>query len=156
MDEFNFKGDIGTSVKKLKSIETNDLDYDSILKNINTDRTQNLVDIIENDIKASNYKNKKSKNEDLFDFLENNIEDVHDTNIKRNKDKKRKNNKNFFYKYTDIILCILVFMLLNNKLIIEIIYKISFIKNCNHPFPNLLFRTIIFAIILVIFKKISY
>ena len=55
----------------------------------------------------------------------------------------------------EIIICILLFMLLNNKLIIGIIYNIPLLQKINSPYPNLLIRTIIFGVILYLIKKFN-
>ena len=44
-------------------------------------------------------------------------------------------------------------MLLNNKSVIELIYNISFVKD--KVFLNLLIRTIIFGVILILYKKLK-
>lgn len=66
--------------------------------------------------------------------------------------------KNFFGKieFREIIICMLLFMVLNNKIIIELIYdKIPWIKNVESPYPNLILRTIIFGLILILIKKFN-
>lgn len=66
--------------------------------------------------------------------------------------------KNFFIKieFREIIIIMLLFMLLNNKIVIELIYnKIPYFQNIDSPYPNLIFRTIFFGIILVLIKKFN-
>lgn len=66
--------------------------------------------------------------------------------------------KNFFNKieFREIIICMLLFMVLNNKIIIELIYdKIPWIKSIDSPYPNLILRTFVFGIILILIKKFN-
>ena len=54
----------------------------------------------------------------------------------------------------DYIIYMLIFMLLNNKLIIEYIYKILvFVPVLNSPVPNLVLRTVLFGVIIFVIKK---
>jgi hypothetical protein len=65
------------------------------------------------------------------------------------------NIKSFFDKveFKEIIICLLLFMLLNNKVIIEFIYNnIPYIQNIDNPYPNLILRTLLFGIILILSK----
>jgi hypothetical protein len=56
--------------------------------------------------------------------------------------------------HRDIFISILLFMLLNNKIIIEIIYNyIPAFQRMESPYPNLLLRTLIFGLILYLIKK---
>jgi len=68
------------------------------------------------------------------------------------------NVKKFFNSidFREIVICLLLFMVLNNKIIIELIYnKIPYIQNIDSPYPNLLLRTVVFGIILIIIKKFN-
>ena len=58
-------------------------------------------------------------------------------------------------EYIEIIICIILFMLLNNKLIIESIYSIPLFQKINSPYPNLLLRAIIFGLLLFLIKKFN-
>ena len=56
--------------------------------------------------------------------------------------------------HRDIFISILLFMLLNNKIVIEIIYNyIPAFQKMDSPYPNLLLRTLIFGLILYLIKK---
>ena len=45
-------------------------------------------------------------------------------------------------------------MILNNRFIIDIIFKyVPFIKTINNPYPNLIIRALIFYAIVSIYKK---
>lgn len=66
--------------------------------------------------------------------------------------------KKFFNKieFREIVICMLLFMVLNNKLMIELIYnKIPYMNQLDSPYPNLIFRTIFFGIILMFIKKFN-
>jgi len=54
----------------------------------------------------------------------------------------------------EILIYILIFMILNNKFIINFIFNyIPYIKNINNPYPNLLIRALFFGLILYLYKK---
>jgi len=54
----------------------------------------------------------------------------------------------------EILIYVLVFMILNNRFIIDIIFKyVPFIKTINNPYPNLIIRALIFYAIVSIYKK---
>lgn len=64
--------------------------------------------------------------------------------------------KLFNFEFREVIVSMLLFMVLNNKIIIELIYnKLPIINTWNSPYPNLLFRTIIFGLILILLKKFN-
>lgn len=55
------------------------------------------------------------------------------------------------YEYKDIIILVLLFMILNNKFIIELIYKLPI----TNSYLNLMIRSIIFILSLYLVKKIT-
>ena len=55
----------------------------------------------------------------------------------------------------DILISMVLFILLNNKLVIESIYNISLLDNINSPYLNLFIRALIFGLILFLTKKIN-
>lgn len=58
------------------------------------------------------------------------------------------------FNYREILIHMLLFMVLNNKVIIELIYnRIPYMKKYDSPYPNLIIRTLIFGIILFLIKK---
>lgn len=57
--------------------------------------------------------------------------------------------------YIGIIIFVLIFMVLNNKFIIDLINKISYIKHISTDYPNLIIRSILFGIIIFYYKKNS-
>ena len=60
------------------------------------------------------------------------------------------------FEFREIIISMLLFMVLNNKIIIELIYnKLPIMQTWDSPYPNLLLRTIIFGLFLIIIKKFN-
>jgi hypothetical protein len=56
--------------------------------------------------------------------------------------------------HREIFISMLLFMIINNKIIIELIYNyIPSFQRMESPYPNLLLRTIIFGLILYLIKK---
>ena len=121
------------------------IDHDKILQDLDNDDNNNFIKDMENIVK---------NNKNLNDNYDNYHNDDNDNDDNDNKNKnKNKNKKKFFKKYSKLIISLLVFMLLNNKSIIELIYYIPFVKD--KIFLNLLIRTIIFGIILTLYKKLK-
>jgi hypothetical protein len=120
------------------------IDHDKILQDLDNDENNNFIKDMENLVK-----NNKNLN-DNYDNYYHNDNDDNDDNDNKNENK---NKNKFFKKYSKLIISLLVFMLLNNKSIIELIYYIPFVKD--KIFLNLLIRTIIFGIILSLYKKLK-
>lgn len=59
------------------------------------------------------------------------------------------------FEYIDIILYVLIFMLLNNKFIIGLIYRAPFIRTIASPYPNLIIRSLIFGLSIYLIKKFN-
>lgn len=60
------------------------------------------------------------------------------------------------FEHRDILVLCLLFILLNNKFIIEFVYdRFEFVRTVNSPYPNLLIRSLIFGIIIYIIKKFN-
>jgi hypothetical protein len=122
-----------------------DIDYDKIIENLNNSDLNNnnnnnnikkILENVEEDIKKNN------KKDILDDKCINN--DNHNTNIY--------SSNLFNYEYKDIIILVLLFILINNEFIIDMINKnVSIIYS--YTFPNLIIRSLIFGIILLILKK---
>ena len=128
MNEFNLDNDIeiGTSVKKLHNVNKND----------------ELIDLIK-DL------------EDRLDNLEESksVETIQVFNEpKKNKTKTKLKNDNTI-KTSEIIIYMIVFILLNNQFTITMIYKILNFDKFNNPYPNLILRTILFGLIIYLYKK---
>jgi hypothetical protein len=60
------------------------------------------------------------------------------------------------WRYLDIIIYVLIFMLLNNKFVIELIYdRVPYIKTIESPYPNLILRSIVFGLLIFLIKKFN-
>jgi hypothetical protein len=155
--------------------------YDSVRNNMNT-FTSNITDVrpkksinmsqfaknVEADLEKVNYIRAYNYNEPLpvnytknivqnsqLQKLEQTINSTPDIII--NKETKNKvSKKNIIEEYKDIILNVLIFILLNNKFVIEFIYdKIPFVKKHASPYPNLLIRSALFGLIIWSIKKFN-
>jgi hypothetical protein len=169
MDEFDFdlnnmdEHNIGNRVDKLKCENNKDqeieLDYNIILSDIN--------ELQPNPKKSQTREltRKEKKNINMNSFvrnLETNLENLSKNDINNNKNIdsikiNKEKDKTYLsiimeYKYLDIIFSILLFLLLNNKLTIETIYKLPYM-NLDNPLPNLIIRAIIFGILIFIIKN---
>ncbi len=61
-----------------------------------------------------------------------------------------------FNEYRDILMYMLIFILLNNKFIIETIYdRVPFVKKFDSPYPNLIIRSVIFGLLIFAIKKFN-
>jgi hypothetical protein len=180
MEEFDFdiNNDIGTSVLQLKNQLENkknnfNYDVDTDIQSFNYDNNREelinkMTSTIDNNIIDAKTPRKKQNINKFVRNLENNLDNYNEripdkltkqkinsyvlepmTNI--NNEQK----KSCLIDKIEIIICILLFMLLNNKLIIGIIYNIPLLQKINSPYPNLLIRTIIFGVILYLIKKFN-
>jgi len=62
----------------------------------------------------------------------------------------------FNFEYIDLMVYVLLFVLLNNKFVIELIYdRVPFIKSVESPYPNLILRSIIFGVLIFLIKKFN-
>lgn len=176
--EFDLDNMGGTSIDKLRNMNQDndiDIDYSKILEDINntsnnTNVNNKLCDSRDNmmkSIKSNNMSKKKKKNINMNSFvrnLETNLENLNNNDnnvdsIKINDNPKIVTNSQEGYydmicnfKYMDILLSVLLFLLLNNKLSIETIYRIPNMS-LDNPYPNLIIRAIIFGLLLFIIKK---
>lgn len=74
----------------------------------------------------------------------------------KEKDKNTLLSKILGWNYLDIVLYVLIFMLLNNKFVIELIYdRVPYIKTIESPYPNLILRSIIFGVLIFLIKKFN-
>jgi hypothetical protein len=155
--------------------------YDSVRNNMNN-FTSNITDIrpkksinmsqfaknVESDLEKANNIRGYNYNEPLpLNYTKNLIDNSqlhkleHTINsipeIIVNKENKNEVSKtNIFQEYKDIVLNILIFILLNNKFIIELIYdKIPFVKKYESPYPNLIIRSALFGLIIWLIKKFN-
>lgn len=137
MDEFNFddNNNIGTSVSKLKSNIKNNDELFVLIKDLE-DRLDNIE--LSNNTSESLLINTDSIKQD-------------DQNpIKQKKSKSIKQTK---INYQEIIIYMVIFILLNTKMIIEFIYKIPHLTSINSPYPNLIIRGLIFGLVIYLYKK---
>lgn len=154
MEDFgiDLNNEIGTrvdSIKKYNNETDTDIDYDKILKNLNNDMNKEFVRDIEKDlIKPSNFKKSNLKKKENFVTYLENVAPVPDIEI-------NKNSTSIIKKNSDLLISILLFLLLNNKIMIEFMYKLPIIKSLESPYPNLILRTLIFGIILYCLKKFN-
>ena len=172
--DFDFDNEVGTQIDNLKeknnqNYTDTDLDYDKIIDNListqpsNNKKKSNINNIVN---KISTDINNKKK----FDLNFNPIQTRNNCLIKNNNDNDNDDDDNdddndkpeikisllnklkkfLFYDNKDIMIIILIFILINTHFIIDLINnKVSFIKNINNIYPNLIIRTIIFGLSLI-------
>ena len=115
------------------------IDHEKIIKDMDDEENKNFIKNMEEIVK---------KKEEEIIFYNNEKKEILFSNNEKD------TNKNIFIKkYNDIFISLLIFMLLNNKSVIELIYNISFVKD--KVILNLLIRTIIFGVILILYKKLK-
>lgn len=130
----------------------NTLNYQDI-KPTKTINMNNFVKTLEDNIDNFNF-NKKTNNQTYIDDVDQipqieSIKMIHSSNKQNNEQNKRTK-----FKYIDIMIYVLFFILLNNKFIIEIIYnKIPYMKTYESTYPNLILRSLIFGILVFIAKR---
>lgn len=129
MNEFNLDNEmeIGTSVTKLQKMKNNDNELINLIKDLE-DRLDNL---------------EESKSIDTIQVS---------TEPKKNINK-IKTIKNKPIKLSELIIYMIVFILLNNHLIVTTIHKFPYFNKINNPYPNLILRTILFGLIIYLYKK---
>jgi hypothetical protein len=178
MEEFdlNFDTNIGTSVFKLKNnIDNNsesEIDYDKILDKLDTTETNDTkLNERSNNINMNHFARKletkldnikKERNKDMFTDVKqmptkkevDSIKLVH-KEVKPDKksveDSLQISNK---FEHKDIIIYIVLFIILNSKILIELIYdKISIARE--NPYPNLIIRALVFGALLFLIKKLN-
>ena len=134
MEEFNFNNntDIGSSITKLKNKREEQNDNDDLLlliKNL-SDRLDYIETKSVDSVQINNPIKKEKKNIDYKSIKK-------ETKI----------------NYNEIFIYMIIFILLTNTFIITTIYNIPFIKNINSPYPNLIIRTLLFGLIVYLYKK---
>ena len=164
MEEFDLENMGGTSISDLKKREVNSEPVELYISE--SDKLPKFSYDIDNKIKPKKTKKKSINMNNFVRDLETNLENlskkpsqydnISSINLKGNINNEKSGGSRTFYeqciefKYLDIIFSILLFLLLNNKLSIEIIYKIPYIDS---PYPNLLIRSIIFGLLIFLIKK---
>ena len=181
MEEFEFDSDneIGTSVSKLKSGDildpttkiTETDDYEKIIEttkssNISQTRKINMGQFAKNmemDLKKFNNFNDPYHNLSSIELSskDNFFDDPLPINLNKQLIREQDVVSSHTIKtptnnYRDIAIYILIFMLLNNKFIIELIYSIPYIKTILSPYLNLAIRSFSFGIVLFFLKKFNY
>ena len=137
MEEFNLGNDfeIGTSISKIKNKNNENNDVINLIKDL-----EERLDNIENN-------NHIPEEEPIL---------LNSSSNNENKKKNSNSNKrksNIMMKYKDIVIYMIFFILLNNKFVIEFIYKFPYISTINSPYPNLIIRTLIFGVLAFLYKK---
>ena len=167
MEEFNFNSEdnVGSSVSKLKEDKNKNLDLQPLLKPKRRLNMQKFARKVENDLDNITFDIVHPANvtNDLLlsQNKANNKADNKADNKTDNKADNKADNKTDNYticglpnKYRDIIINILLFMLLNNKFVIDIINNnIPIISKYNSPWPNLVLRSVVFGLIIILVKK---
>jgi hypothetical protein len=181
--DLNFDTNIGTSVSKLKNNNNNnnsetDIDYDKLLDNLNTsetnDRNTNLSHKPSNN-NSINMNHFAKKLENKLDNIKKERDremfvEVKRPPLKMNVDSIKLAQKELKpsppikkpvepkvleqFQHKDIVIYVVLFIILNSKLLIELIYdKISFTQD--KPYPNLIIRAIVFGGLLFLIKKFN-
>ena len=171
----------GTSISQLKNMKQHantmsdeiDIDYSKILDDINHDVNNNDVNINSHEtresqirsIQSKNDSKKSKKNINMNHFVRNlemnidNLSKKQSDSVQLNVISEKKQEYKTLYqeflefKYIDIIFSVLLFMLLNNRLTIETLYRLPYMDPSYSTFPNLLLRTTLFGAILFLIKK---
>lgn len=181
MNEFDidFSGEIGTNVSKLKDNDDTDIDYDNIIDNLKMSETNNcsngmcgikpnmnnFVRKLEKDLdnypnnnsnpSASNYTKSMEPQNKLKNILPSEIANVVEPPKEKAKETNYSDYLNKIKKIvsTDIFIYTLLFILLNNNIIVKFIQKIPKIDKLDKFHINLIIRTILFVGIIYIIKN---
>lgn len=125
-----------------------EINMNKIVKNIES----NIDNFTKNTSNQNN--NHQCSNIQLENFSQ--IPQVETIKIKQSVDQKNELTKHIKWDYFDVILYVLIFILLNNKFIIELIYDcVPYIKNIKSPYPNLLLRSLVFGVLIFLIKKFN-
>jgi len=161
--DFNFgsEEDFGTPIHNLQQQNNNihekkkEVNMELFVKNLESD-LENFQNLNLNQPIPSNLSKNmitKEKNED-DNIITDSIMLVSDNNnLISSNDKPNFLKSILNYENRNIILYILLFMILNNKFIIQIIYDIPYINKISSTIPNLLLRSFIFGLIIFLIKK---
>jgi hypothetical protein len=182
--DLNFDTNIGTSVSKLNNNNNSesDIDYDKILDKLDitetNDKSNNKLfehsfdKHNDNSINMNHFAKKlenkldnirKERERDMFvdvkrppakmdvDSIKLVQKELKPTHAKKQVEEPKVSKQ---IEHKDIIIYIVLFIILNSKLVIELIYdKISFTQD--KPYPNLLIRAIVFGGLLFFIKKFN-
>jgi hypothetical protein len=151
--------EMGTSIKKIKKSDTN-------LKKFNIN---NFIKELENNLDNFDNTNENinpvASNQDFNKIRESftekvvNFEDDKDTSkeeLTENRNYQTWNNKvyTFLVNIKEPLIVVLLFILLNNKDLILLTYKISFINNTENQYPSLIIRGVILASIIYYLRNL--
>ena len=151
--------EMGTSIKKIKKSDTN-------LKKFNIN---NFIKELENNLDNFDNTNENinpvASNQDFNKIRESftekvvNFEDDKDTSkeeLTENKNYQTWNNKvyTFLVNIKEPLIVVLLFILLNNKDLILLTYKISFINNTENQYTSLIIRGVILASIIYYLRNL--
>jgi hypothetical protein len=56
-------------------------------------------------------------------------------------------------KYSELIIYLILFILLNNQFTVTLIHNLPYFNKSNSSYPNLILRTLLFGLIIYLFKK---
>jgi len=147
MHDFNYDNNRNDLINKMsRTIDNN------TIRNVETSQSkkQNINNFVRNlEINLDNL-NQPTPEKLTTEKINNNVEQK-----KSNVIEKPLINKICKFEYMDILICMVLFILLNNKLVIESIYNISLLDNINSPYLNLFIRALIFGLILFLTKKFN-
>jgi hypothetical protein len=147
MDEFNLDDniEIGTPVLKLQNLKNKEPTENTVNnkpsynKQINNDLIVLIKDL-----------------ESRLDNLEESkpIESVQVFNEPKKIITKINNNTNkVSLKYYELIIYLILFILLNNQFTVTLIHNLPYFKKSNSSYPNLILRTLLFGLIIYLYKK---
>ena len=151
--------EMGTSIEKIKNPDINfkKFNINNFVKELenNLDNFDNTNENINPVASNQNFnKIRESFTEKIVNFEEDN--DNNEEELKKLKNYQTWNNKiyTFLVNIKEPIIVVLLFILLNNKDLILLTYKISFINNVENQYPSLIIRGIILASIIYYLRNL--
>jgi len=145
MNEFNLDNDIeiGTPVLKLQNLKNKESTNIPSIKSYNKQVNNDLIGLI---------KDLESRLDNLEESKP--IESIQISNEPKNYNKKKKNNINkVSFNYSELIIYLILFILLNNQFTVTLIHKLPYFNKSNSSYPNLILRTLLFGLIIYLYKK---
>ena len=139
MDEFDLNNneEIGTSVSSLQNLRNKQISDKQISdKQINNKQTNKELLVLIKDL------------ESRLDYLE-------DTKPIETIKVFSKNKTNDKIKYSEIIIYMIIFIILNNKFTVTLIHNLPYFNKSDNPYPNLILRTILFGLIIYLYKRFA-
>ena len=148
MDEFNLSDidalSMGTSINDLKQKPNKQIEKPVYNPNINTNSVNmnNLIKNVEKDLE--HFTDNKPRDKQTIEPNNKLTETMSETEVD-NKNTEPSNDN------TELLIFILLFIMLNNKFIIDVLE--SYIPYMSNSYPNLIFRGILFGFIIYKYKK---